>query len=351
MASLKIESNSRILTKELNADILSVLTDVPSAHAAMSTSPKIRTVAVIGCGSIGASWAALFAHHGLKTTVYDPNPLAERTLRTIEAEASKVFASLDQNNTSTTADEPSITPSPITFTTSLSTGLLNADFIQENGPENLSIKSTLLTQIDALLPPHIPILTSTSGLTCSSLSPALQHPSRLAVGHPFNPPHLIPLVEVVGSPQTSPETIATAMAFYTSLGKKPIHLQKEIPGHVANRLQAALFREILHLVENDVATVSDIETAMEYGPGLRWGVMGPSTLFHLGGGSEGGAEHFSKHILRPMMGWCAEETPVLGEELREKWVRQTGEVVAKEEFGGLCRRRDEGIVGILKEKK
>ncbi|KAK0120842.1 hypothetical protein ONS96_011043 [Cadophora gregata f. sp. sojae] len=319
----------------------------------MSDPSKIKIVAVIGCGSIGASWAALFAYHGLQTTVYDPNPLAEKTLRSIEAEASKVFASLE-----TTSNKPTITcsSSTITFTTSLPTALLNADFVQENGPENLSIKSTLLTQIDALLPPNIPILTSTSGLTCSSLFPALQHPSRLAVGHPFNPPHLIPLVEVVGSPQTSPETIATAMAFYSSLGKKPIHLKREIPGHIANRLQAALFREILHLVESDVATVSDIETAMEYGPGLRWGVMGPSTLFHLGGGSGdaegngGGAEHFSKHILRPMMGWCAEETPLLGEELREKWVRQTGEAVKGEEFGELCRRRDEGIVGILKEK-
>ncbi|KAH7411025.1 3-hydroxyacyl-CoA dehydrogenase [Cadophora sp. MPI-SDFR-AT-0126] len=321
----------------------------------MSSSPNIKTVAVVGCGSIGASWASLFAHHGLKTTVYDPNPLAEKTLRTIEAEASKVFASLNTNNNN--PNTITCPPTSITFTTSLPTALLNADFVQENGPENLSVKSNLLTQIDVLLPPHVPILTSTSGLTCSSLTLSVQHPSRLAVGHPFNPPHLIPLVEVVGSPQTSPETITTAMNFYTSLGKKPIHLQREIPGHIANRLQAALFREILHLVESDVATVSDIETAMEFGPGLRWGVMGPSTLFHLGGGSGdgegngGGAEHFSKHILRPMMGWCAEETPVLGEELREKWVSQTGEVVQGEEFEELCRRRDEGIVGILREKK
>lgn len=143
------------------------------------------------------------------------------------------------------------------------------------------------------------------------------------------------------------------MEFYTSLGKKPIHLKREIPGHIANRLQSALFREILHLVENDVATVSDIETAMEYGPGLRWGVMGPSMLFHLGGGKDGGAEYFSKHILSQMMGWCADETPVLGEELRGKWVSQTEGVVREEGegFGELCKRRDEGIVGILRGKK
>lgn len=309
--------------------------------------PDIKTVAVIGCGSIGASWAALFAHHGLQTTVYDPNPEAEKVLRSIVAEADKVFTALDNKITHHSPSQN------VLFTTDLASALLNADFVQENGPENLEIKSALLKEMDSILPSHVPILTSTSGLTCSSLAPALEHPSRLAVGHPFNPPHLIPLVEVVGSPLTSPSTIATAMAFYTSLGKKPIHIQREVPGHIANRLQAALFREILHLVSTDVATVSDIETAMEFGPGLRWGVMGPSSLFHLGGGKEGGADHFSKHILGQMMGWVADENPVLDEELRRKWVGQTVEAVAEkgEGFEELCTRRDEGIVGILRAKK
>jgi carnitine 3-dehydrogenase len=312
------------------------------------TSPAphpIQTVAVIGCGSIGASWAALFAHHGLRTIAYDPNPEAEVFLRRLVQDAEQIFAALGSAPSAGAA-------AAVQFTTDLATALRDADVVQENGPEDVVVKKALLATIDAACPGRVLVLTSTSGLTCSAMAEAFgRHPARFAVGHPFNPPHLIPLVEVVGGPATSASTIHAALAFYTRLGKKPIHVKKEVSGHIANRLQATLFQEIMYLLKTGVATVADIETAMQYGPGLRWGVMGPSTLFHLGGGAAGGAEHFSSHILRPMLEWTAKHgygEPVMDEETRKRWVRETEQIVEGQDFAQLSQRRDEGIVEILK---
>jgi 3-hydroxyacyl-CoA dehydrogenase len=131
---------------------------------------------------------------------------------------------------------------------------------------------------------------------------ACKHPERCVIGHPFNPPHMIPLVEVVGGVKTSPEAVERAIAFYTSIGKKPIHLRKEVVGHVANRLQAALYREVVNLIHLGVLDVADADTAVCWGPGLRWGVMGPNMLFHLGGGA-GGIQHFMDHLAGPVASW------------------------------------------------
>ena len=176
----------------------------------------------------------------------------------------------------------------LTFTTDMKKALSDADLVQENGPERPDFKIKLFSEMDAATQPDSIIASSSSGITMSVMQSACQHPERCVIGHPFNPPHLIPLVEVVGGSKTSPETIRRAMEFYASIGKKPIHLRKEVVGHVANRLQAALYREIVYLIEQGVLDVADSDTAVCWGPGLRWGVMGPNILFHLAGGLKAG---------------------------------------------------------------
>ncbi|KAJ0131658.1 hypothetical protein HZ326_25264, partial [Fusarium oxysporum f. sp. albedinis] len=242
---------------------------------------SIKSVAIIGCGAIGASWAALFIAQGLQVKAFDINPAAETYLRNFIRDALPVLSSIGL------VKNTEAKPEDVVFTTSLEQALRDVDFVQENGPERIDFKRRLFQQMGEKLGPDVIIATSSSGLTCSSIQEgmtAAAHPQRCVVGHPFNPPHLIPLVEVVGGSQTSPATIETTMTFYTGLGKKPIYLQKEVPGHVANRIQAAVMREVFHILQQDVCSVQDVDDAVSYGPGLRWGVMGPNMLFHLGGG-------------------------------------------------------------------
>ena len=179
---------------------------------------------------------------------------------------------------------PRATLDRLTFTSNMKEALSEADFIQENAPERPDFKIKLFAEIDDATPSDSIIASSSSGITPSVIQSKCKHPERVLIGHPFNPPHLIPLVEVVGGNKTSPEVIQQAMAFYASIGKKPIYLRKEFPGDVANRLQAALYREILYLIEQGVLSVEDADDAVSWGPGLRWGVMGPSLLWHIGGG-------------------------------------------------------------------
>jgi 3-hydroxyacyl-CoA dehydrogenase len=174
--------------------------------------------------------------------------------------------------------------------------------VQENGPERPDFKIKLFAEIDAATPTDSIIASSSSGITMSVTQSACAHPERCVIGHPFNPPHMIPLVEVVGGAKTSPETIRRAIEFYASIGKKPIQLRKEVVGHVANRLQAAVYREVVNLIHLGVLDVADADTAVSWGPGLRWGVMGPSMLFHLAGG-EGGIQHFMDHLSGPVASW------------------------------------------------
>src|SRR5580700_10680666 len=172
------------------------------------------------------------------------------------------------------------------------------------------------------------------------------HPERCVIGHPFNPPHLMPLVEVVGGSQTSPEAIASAMAFYREIGKYPIHIRAELRGHVANRLQAALWREAIHLVDIGVASVADVDAAVAYGPGLRWAIMGPSLTFHLGGG-EGGMAHFMEHLAGPTQSWWDDlGTPRLTPEVQQKVIAGVLEETGNRPIAELARERDKAIVAI-----
>jgi 3-hydroxyacyl-CoA dehydrogenase len=177
--------------------------------------------------------------------------------------------------------------------------LSNADLVQENAPERPDFKIKLFAEMDNITPPDSIIASSSSGITMSVIQSGCKHPERCVIGHPFNPPHIIPLVEVVGGNKTSSEAIQQAISFYASIGKKPIHLRKELPGHAANRLQAALYREVVYLIEQGMLSVEDADAAVSWGPGLRWGVMGPNLLWHIGGG-EGGIHHFMEQLMDPL---------------------------------------------------
>ena len=225
--------------------------------------------------------------------------------------------------------------------------LAGADLVQENGPERIDFKIQLFADMDAATPPETLIASSSSGLTMSVMQSKCKHPERCVTGHPFNPPHVIPLVEVVAGAKTSPETVERAIAFYTSIGKKPIHLKKELPGHVANRLQSALYREVVYLIGQGVLDVADADDAVSWGPGLRWGVMGPNLLWHLGGG-KGGIQHFMDNLMpRMAAGWPGLGNPELTRELEQQIVKGVLEEADGQSIDELAAERDEMLFGLL----
>jgi len=260
----------------------------------MAKNKQIQNIAIVGTGVIGASWAALYLARGLNVIATDPAPNAESNLRKFIDAAWKDLEVIGLS--------PNASRDHLQFTPDMKKALSNADLVQENGPERQDFKIKLFADMDAATPEDSIIASSSSGLTMSVMQSACKHPERCVTGHPFNPPHIIPLVEVVAGAKTSPETVERAIAFYTSIGKKPIHVRKEVVGHVANRLQAALYREIVYLIEQGVLDVADSDVAVCWGPGLRWGLMGPNLLFHLGGG-QGGIQHFMEQFTGPMAAW------------------------------------------------
>jgi len=299
----------------------------------------VRRVAVIGAGTIGASWAANFLARGLDVTASDPAPEGETFLRRYVAEAWPVLARLGL--------APDASPDRLAFVGDPLAAVAGADFVQESGPEREDAKIALFRQLDGALAPDAVLASSSSGLLISRLQSACRHPGRCVIGHPFNPPHLIPLVEVVGGAQTSPEAIERAMAFYAGLGKKPIHIRKEVAGHLANRLQAALWREAVHLVAEGVADVADVDAAIAYGPGLRWAIMGPHLTFHLAGGV-GGIEHFMDHLAVPLQGWWKDlGDPALTPELQRKIVDGVAAEADGRSIPELAEERDRVLLKVL----
>ncbi|TWC69570.1 3-hydroxyacyl-CoA dehydrogenase NAD-binding domain-containing protein [Herbaspirillum sp. SJZ099] len=270
---------------------------------------EIKRIAVVGTGVIGASWVAYFLARGLDVSATDPMPEAGQKLR--EAVA-RHWPSLE-----TLGLAPGASLSRLRFFEKLEDALQGADFVQENGPEREDLKTDLFRRMDAALPAQVILASSSSGLLMSKVQAACRHPERVVLGHPFNPPHLIPLVEVIGGQLTSPEAVQGAIDFYAAIGKKPIHVRKEVKGHIANRLQAALWREAFHLVEQGVASTEDIDTAIAYGPGLRWALMGPYLNLHMSGG-EGGIKHMLDHLGPPIESWWADlGTPAITDALKE----------------------------------
>jgi 3-hydroxyacyl-CoA dehydrogenase len=306
----------------------------------MSNNKPIRHIAIIGTGVIGASWTALFLAKGLDVIATDIAPDAEVSLRRFVKMAWPALERLGL--------APGASQSRLTFTADLSAAVRDADFVQENGPERVDFKQKLYGQLDELLPPEVIIASSSSGIPMSQIQPGARvHPERCVIGHPFNPPHLIPLVEIVGGAKTSAETIRRADEFYTSIGRKTVRVNKEMQGHIANRLQAALAREVYYLVAEGVVSAADVDTALSWGPGLRWGVMGNMMLNHLGGGP-GGIEHFFQQFTGPMTAWWnVLGQPVLTPEVQKRLIDSVHAEVGSRAIPELEAQRDEVLLGLL----
>jgi 3-hydroxyacyl-CoA dehydrogenase len=306
----------------------------------MANIKPIRRIAIIGTGVIGASWTALYLAKGLQVVATDPAPNAENKLRDFVTAAWPALQRLGLS--------PGASQSNLKFTADLAEALAKIDFVQENGPERVDFKQKLYGQLDSLLPPEVIIASSSSGIPMSQIQPGAEaHPERCVIGHPFNPPHLIPLVEIVGGSKTSQATIERADEFYTSIGRKTVRIHKEMSGHVANRLQAALAREVYYLVAEGVVSAADVDTALSWGPGLRWGIMGNMMLNHLAGGS-GGIEHAMQQLGGPMAAWwktlgAPEMTPELQRKLIDSVHAEVGSRTIKE----LEAERDELLIGLV----
>jgi 3-hydroxyacyl-CoA dehydrogenase len=254
----------------------------------------IRNVAIVGTGLIGASWAAQYLARGFDVIATDPAPNAEASLRKCVDESWELLTVVGLAS--------GASRDRLTFSADIKEAVSKADFVQESVPERPMLKAKVFAQMDEAAPPSSILASSASGITMDAVqSNCKHHPERCVIGHPFNPPHVIPLIEVVGGAKTSEEVIERTMTFYASIGKKPIRLRKVLPGHVGNRLQAALYREVLYLVQQGVVSVEDADTAVSYGPGLRWGVIGPSLQWHLGGGPAG-IQHFVEHFMDGFVG-------------------------------------------------
>ncbi|MEV6057295.1 3-hydroxyacyl-CoA dehydrogenase NAD-binding domain-containing protein [Streptomyces sp. NPDC052107] len=305
----------------------------------MNAHRPVHRVAIVGTGTIGASWATHYLVRGFDVTATDPAPTAETALRSYVEAAWDAAASIGL------AAGASL--DRLGFTADLRQAVADADLVQENAPERPELKVKLFADIDDASPPDAIIASSSSGITMSVIQAECRRPERTVIGHPFNPPHIVPLVEVVGGTRTAPETIQDVMTFYASIGKKPIRLRKELPGHVANRIQAALYREVVYLVQEGVLDVADSDDAVSWGPGLRWGVMGPHLLWHLGGG-EGGIQHFMETLMpRMVASWQDLGTPEFTPELAKTIVDGVLEEANGHSVAELAARRDAMLAALL----
>ncbi|WP_261528355.1 3-hydroxyacyl-CoA dehydrogenase NAD-binding domain-containing protein [Burkholderia multivorans] len=298
----------------------------------------IQRIAIVGTGVIGASWAAFYLAKGFDVVATDPAPQADARLR----ESLAAFL----------GDDADAACARLTFDADLVRALDGVDFVQENGPERLDLKRALYRQMDDVLPAHVPIASSSSGLKMSDIQTACeQHPERCLIAHPFNPPHLIPLVELVGGEATDAAVIERAKAFYDALGKVTIVLNKEMAGHVANRLAAALFREVYHLVGEGVVSVADADKAVAWGPGLRWALMGQCLTYHLGGGA-GGIAHFLEHLSGPMTSWWNDlGTPSFDPDVDRKLIDALRTIQGDRSMQALAAERDRLLVELIDARR
>ena len=297
----------------------------------------ISHVAVLGTGTIGASWAAYFLARGLSVAASDPAPHAEGFLRHFVENAWPTLERLGLH--------PEADPARLAFTADPVAAMEGAGWVQENGPERIEVKVALFEQVSAALPPDAVIASSSSTLLPTAMQARTHHPERLVLGHPFNPPHLIPLVEVVGGERTTPEAVERAMRFYAAIGKHPIRLRKEMPGHVSNRLQAAVWREAAYLVEQGVVSVADVDAAVSQGPGLRWAIMGPIMTYHLGGGA-GGLRYLMDHITVDKL-WLELGTPEMTPAFEQALIEGVEAAAGGKPIPEMAVDRDRKLVAIL----
>lgn len=313
----------------------------PDPHAVGPQPPdpaSITTIACVGIGTIGGGWAAYFLSRGYRVRAWDPSPDAGERVRSLIDAA---WPALTRLGLAEGAD-----PRAITVHTDLAEALDGAQFVQESAPEVLEMKQRLLADIDEHAAEGVVIASSTSGYSMTEMAVQTARPERLVVGHPFNPPYLIPLVEVVGGETTDPAAVRWASAWYERLGKSVITMDQEVPGFIANRLQEALWREALHMVDNGEATVEQIDRSITDGPGLRWALQGPMLTFHLAGGPGGMAhmlDHFGPSLKSP---WTRLEAPELTDELRDAVVAGCDEEADGRSVADLIAERDRAIIAV-----
>ena len=294
---------------------------------------------MVGTGVIGAGWAARVLAHGEDVVAWDVADGWQARLRAAVANAWPALTAIGLH--------PDASPERLHCASSLEEACAHASFVQESAPERLDVKRQLHAAIDAATPQNAIIASSTSGLLPSAFQADCRHPARVVVGHPFNPVYILPLVEVLGGKATAPECVDRAVARYEALSMRPLKVRREIPGFLSDRLQEALWREALHLVNEDAATTEELDAAIAYGPGLRWAFMGTCLAFHLAGG-EGGMRSFLKQFGPALaLPWTRLEAPPLTDALIEKMATGTEQQAAGYTVRELERQRDECLVAIL----
>lgn len=312
-----------------------------STDVSVRVAPQdVRTITCVGAGVIGGGWVAYFLARGYRVVAWDPAPDAEARLRHLVDAA---WPALTELGLAEGASRDRLTYEP-----DLAAAVADTDFVQESAPEDLDLKIKLLADLDAVTPEHVVISSSTSGYPMSEMQVKCVHAGRTVVGHPFNPPYLIPLVEVVGGESTDADAVSWTADFFRHAGKSVIEMDREVPGFIANRLQEALWREALHMVAAGEATVEQIDASIVDGPGLRWAVQGPMLTFHLAGGQGGMAhmlDHFGPSLLSP---WTRLVAAELTPELRDATVAGCEREAAGRSIDELVAERDRGVVQILK---
>ncbi len=324
-----------------NAAAGSAANSVSSEMVVYPDPASVQTVAVIGTGSVGASWAALFLAHGLTVVAYDPAPGARENAERFIVDAWPALVALGQ----ATQGKPAI--DRLSFVDTASQAAALADVVQENIPEKPELKARMLAELDAAASPEKIILSSTGGIPPSNMQQACVHPERLVVLHPFNPTHLIPLVEVIGGKLTAPSVIDWAMAFARRMGKQPIRLHVEASGHMTNRLQFALVREAVACLTEGIASAQDIDAAVRYGLGPRWTLMGSLLTLHLAGGS-GGMQGILAHAGDAMQEWWTPKAqPTLDADVTAQLIAAAAQVSREQPVEQWVHWRDEALVALL----
>ena len=300
---------------------------------------RVETLAVIGAGVIGAGWAARALAQGLDVVAWDIAPDWQRKLRAAVDNAWPALTRLGLHSAASMQR--------LHCADSLETACRDAQFVQESAPERIEVKRGLLARIDTMTDPDVLIASSTSGLLPTDLQADCQNPARIVVGHPFNPVYLLPLVEVLGGEQTAPESVDRAIAFYSGFGMRPLKVRKEIDGFLSDRLQEAMWREALHLVNDDIATTEELDAAITFGPGLRWAIMGTCLAFHMAGGN-GGMRQFMRQFGPTLKSpWTRLEAPELTDDLIHRVASGTENQAAGRTVKELERLRDDCLVSIM----